>query len=109
MFIKKVQNLFYNKPMKLNEKFEKLLQESFKKTIILDKNGDGHFVTIICIDDNFLKMSRLEKSRYAFKKLENLIKQVHSITVKCYSVIEWEKINKSEILENKNFVEIDKL
>jgi acid stress-induced BolA-like protein IbaG/YrbA len=92
--------------MKLNEKFEKLLKKSFTKTIILDKNGDGHFVTIICIDDCFLKMSRLEKSRYAFKKLENLIKQVHSITVQCYSVLEWEKSEKTEFLKNKSFIEV---
>ncbi len=77
--------------MKLTKRFEEILSDAFAESIVIDERGDGHHVEIICIDEAFQELSRIEKSRYAFKALSGFIKQVHAVTVKCFTPDEWEK------------------
>lgn len=76
--------------MKLTSRFEELLKEHFEESMVIDERGDGHHVEVICIDSAFSGLSRVEKSRYAFAKLDGFIKQVHAVTIKCFTPEEWE-------------------
>ena len=92
--------------MKLTARFEELLSTHFENSIVVDEKGDGHHVEIICIDSVFTDMNRLEKSRYAFKKLEGFIKQVHAVTIKCFTPEEWEQ--KKDSFSPTRYVHIPK-
>lgn len=75
--------------MKLTQKFEDLLHEIFTEVIVIDQKGDGHHVEMIIIDEVFAGKTRIEKSRYAFEKLGGFTKQVHALTVKCFTPEQW--------------------
>ena len=90
--------------MKLTERFEEILSDAFQESIVIDKKGDGHHVEIICIDEIFAGKSRLEKSRYAFKALSGFIKQVHAVTVKCFTPEEWKE--KKDSFESTKYIHI---
>ena len=77
--------------MKLTARFEELLKKNFSESIVIDEHGDGHHVEVIVIDNIFANKNRLARSRYAFKALEGFIKQVHAITIKCFTPEEWEE------------------
>lgn len=92
--------------MKLTARFEELLQEHFEESRVIDERGDGHHVEIILIDPVFQDMKRIEKSRYAFEKLEGFIKQVHAVTIKCFTPKEWE--SKKESFTPTKYVHVQK-
>ena len=90
--------------MKLTQKFENLLKENFSEVIVIDQQGDGHHVELVIIDTVFADKNRLQRSRWAFKKLGSFVKQVHAVTVKCYTPEQWEQ--KKENFAQAEYVHI---
>lgn len=80
--------------MRLVEKLENLLEERFAQSMVIDSRGDGHHVEVIAVDDVFEGKNRLARSRYAFEKLDEVVKKFHAITVKCFTLAEWEEKKK---------------
>ena len=60
----------------------------------LDVSGDGRHFDAVVVSDDFLGKSRLERHRLIYLALGDKMKeQVHALSMKLYSVEEWEKMN----------------
>lgn len=76
--------------MKLTDQIQKTLEASFSEVIVIDNRGDGHFVEILCIDNQFAGKALLAKSRIIFGLLKPFESKVHAWSVKGFSLAEWE-------------------
>jgi len=60
----------------------------------LDVSGDGRHFDAVVVSDDFKDKSRLERHRLIYTALGDKMKeQVHALSMKLYSVAEWEIVN----------------
>ena len=60
----------------------------------LDVSGDGRHFDAIVVSDDFIDKSRLLRHRLVYGALGDKMKeQVHALSMKLYTVAEWEQIN----------------
>ncbi|XBC40595.1 MAG: BolA/IbaG family iron-sulfur metabolism protein [Buchnera aphidicola (Nurudea yanoniella)] len=74
----------------------KQIKNLLKDSLSLNKikvRGDNNYLEIVAIDNIFHNKSEVEKQKIIYSKLMNYIteKKIHSISIKTYSVTEWEK------------------
>lgn len=60
----------------------------------LDVTGDGRHFDAVVVSDEFNEKSRIERHRLVYAALGDKMKeQVHALSMKLYTITEWEKIN----------------
>jgi len=60
----------------------------------LDVSGDGRHFDALVVSDEFMHKSRLERHRLIYKALgDKMHQEVHALSMKLYTVNEWEKVN----------------
>ncbi|ANF17120.1 hypothetical protein XW81_01770 [Buchnera aphidicola (Schlechtendalia chinensis)] len=83
------------------ESIKNLLKNSLSLKKVKVK-GDNYYIEIIAIDDIFQNKSEVEKQKMIYSKLMDYIsnKTIHSVSIKTYSLKEWEN-NKKLLLKNQ--------
>jgi acid stress-induced BolA-like protein IbaG/YrbA len=67
---------------------------SHMKCEFLDVTGDGRHFDAIVVSDEFVAKSRLERHRIIYAALgDKMREEVHALSMKLYTVIEWSKAN----------------
>jgi len=60
----------------------------------LDVSGDGRHFDAVVVSDDFKDKSRIERHRLIYTALGEKMKQeVHALSMKLYTIAEWEAIN----------------
>jgi acid stress-induced BolA-like protein IbaG/YrbA len=91
--------------MKLCEQFKQHLEKFFSEVYIFDETGDGHFIQIVCVDDQFLNKNLVHKSRLIHKALGEMKEKVHAFSVKGFTAEEWEVSQKNFELVQYNHID----
>ncbi|WP_343182897.1 BolA/IbaG family iron-sulfur metabolism protein [Buchnera aphidicola (Neophyllaphis podocarpi)] len=77
------------------EKIKETLIKELKLTKVYIKGNENH-IEIIAIGDFFLRKSEVQRQQHIYKPLMNYItnKKIHAITIKAYTIKEWQSKNK---------------
>ena len=77
---------------------EDMIYQTIKNYIdcyYLDVSGDGRHFDAVVVSEQFNNKSRLERHRLIYQALGDKMKEeVHALSLKLYSVTEWEQYNK---------------
>ena len=78
--------------MKLTAQIEATLKDHCAEVRVIDNRGDGHFVEVLCIDDQFEGKTLLAKSRLIFSWIKPFENKVHAWSVKGFTPTEWREV-----------------
>lgn len=77
---------------------EDIIYQSISSHIMchfLDVTGDGRHFDAVVVSDGFVGKSRLERHRLVYQALgERMKEEVHALSMKLYTIEEWNRINK---------------
>jgi acid stress-induced BolA-like protein IbaG/YrbA len=60
----------------------------------LDVTGDGRHFEALVVSDEFVNHNRLHRHRLIYKALgDKMAEEVHALSMKLYTISEWEKLN----------------
>ena len=62
---------------------------------------ESHF-KIVCVSDEFSDISRIQRSRDIHELLSEEISQIHAISLKLFTSIEWQNLKNKDILLSPN-------
>lgn len=81
----------------MDERIEDIIYQAVNAAIVcsvLEVDGDGRHFDALVVSDEFINKSRLERHRIIYNILGDRMKeQIHALSIKLYTMEEWENLN----------------
>ena len=71
-----------------NPSILKIVNESYMHSV--PKNAETHFKLVI-VSDSFNNVSQVKRHQIIYKSLEDIMKQIHALSINCYDEAEYSK------------------
>lgn len=78
--------------MKLCQQIQTELSNEFTEVLVADQRGDGHFVQVVCVDENFSGQNPVARTRRLYAAVEPWQAKVHAWSVKGFTPKEWAEV-----------------